>query len=158
MNANYHLSIVAVLLIGSGAALSRAEAQVPVQPRLGFSGTLIDLNPRLDIPAPEGIVSRGMRVDSVTRGTPAAHLGLERGDVVISIDSMRFTTQAGYLHALRCAGQKPSLIIRNIRTGELIRRSVSLPHAEPPVDQAGPQLPDTYLMSIDLAADMFPGR
>jgi S1-C subfamily serine protease len=148
------LASLAVLFLVTARS---AKAQPLDPPRLGFRGTLVAVDPR-EIPAPDEFANQGMRVDSVTRGTPAARLGLERGDVIISVDSMRFTTQAGYLHALRCAGQQPSLIIRNVRTGELIRRSVSLPHQLPPDDEAGPQPPDTYLMSIDLAADMNPRR
>lgn len=131
----------------------REEAQ---QPRLGFSGTLVDLDPRIGLPTLEELPSRGMRVDQVTVGTPAALMELERGDIVISIDSMRFTSQAGYLHALRCAGQRPSLIIHDVRTKRFIRRSVDLPHVELPLDEAVPHPPETYLMAIDLESDFRP--
>jgi hypothetical protein len=129
------------------------EAQ---QPKLGFTGTLVDLDPRIGLPTLEELASRGMRVDQVTAGTPAARMGLERGDILISIDSMRFTSQEGYLHALRCAGQRPSLIIYDTRTKRFIRRSVELPHAELPLDEAVPRPPHSYWMSIDLESDFKP--
>jgi hypothetical protein len=94
-----------------------------------------------------------MRVDSVRRGSPALRMGLEPGDVVISIDNMRFTTHKGYLWALRCASQRPSLIIHDMRGRGLLRRSCHLPHVPPPEEERHPNPPETYWMAIDLRSD-----
>jgi S1-C subfamily serine protease len=122
-------------------------------PRLGFQGTVVDLKPDVGVPAPDGVPNRGIRVDSVRPNTPAARMGLERGDIVIAIDVMRFTTLEGYYQALRCSGQRPSIVLINVRNGRLTRKSISLPHEMPSDDECGARPPDSYLMSIDLESD-----
>lgn len=122
-------------------------------PKLGFQGTIVALGPRAAVPAPDGVPNRGLRVDSVKAGTPAARMGLERGDILIAIDTMRFTSLEGYYQALRCSGQRPSIILINVRNGQLTRKSTALPHAAPPDEECGARPPHSYLMSIDLRSD-----
>ena len=112
------------------------------------------LAPRLGVPAPEGTANRGLRVDRITHNLPAARLGLEVGDIVVSVDSMRFTSYGGFQHALRCAGQRPSFIITDVRTGRLMRRTTDLPHQQPRVCEPVP--PDSYWMSVDLRDEVGP--
>jgi S1-C subfamily serine protease len=131
-----------------------ATTQAAETPRLGFQGTIVTLGSRAVVPAPEGVPNRGIRVDSVKIGTPAARMGLEKGDILISIDSMRFTSLAGYFQALHCSGPRPSLLLINVRNGQLTRKSTSLPHAMPSDEKCGPRPPDSYLMSIDLESDL----
>lgn len=140
-----------VLALTSGPGLAIEPASHPL---LGFNGTLVDLPSNSVVPGPGDLPNRGMRVDTISRGTPASRAGLERGDTLISIDSMRFTTFAGYHQALRCSGQRPSLMIIDRRTGRLVRRSVDLPHKEPAEGECGARPPDTYLMAIDLVEDL----
>lgn len=145
----------AVLLGVWGVQTSYGEAP-PAVPTMGMNATLIDLNQRIGVPAPDGTANRGLRVNRVTRGMPASRLGLEPGDIVVSVDSMRFTTYTGFQHALRCAGDRPSFIIVDVNTGRLIRRATELPHQQPEVCE--PRAPESYWMSIDLADDMAPRR
>jgi len=140
----------AIVVFASAAAFGQESSR---QPRLGFEGSLVKLSPRT-VPAPDDTPNMGMRVDSVQRGGSAWRMGLERGDIVISIDSMRFTSREGYLHALRAAGQRPSIILVDVRTGQLKRRTCNLPHRELSEADREPKAPDTYLMAIDLAEDM----
>jgi len=130
-----------------------AAAHAADTPRLGFRGTIVDLGPNAAVPAPDGVPNRGIRVDSVQANTPAARMGFERGDVIVAIDVMRFTTLEGYFQALRCSEQRPSIVLINVRNGKLVRKSASLPHVMPSDDECGARPPDSYLMSIDLESD-----
>jgi S1-C subfamily serine protease len=144
-------SIVTILALATVGALNATAADTP---RLGFRGTVVDLNADAGIPAPDGVPNRGIRVQAVQANTPAARMGLEPGDVIISIDAMRFTSLEGYYQAVRCAGQRPSIVLINVRNGQFVRRSTSLPHTLPPDEACGPRPPDSYLMSIDLESDL----
>ena len=136
-----------------GMAVIQAKGEVAVAaPRLGINAVIVDLNPRTGVPAPQGVASRGLKINRVDRGTPGAQLGLQPGDVIVSVDSMRFTTYEGFQHALTCAGQRPSFIIIDVNTGRLVRRATNLPHQSPNVCE--PMKPDSYWMSIDLRSDM----
>lgn len=141
----------AAVLIGLFAAAFGqvlAEGDGAPAPPLGINGTLVDLPDRV-VPAPSELPNRGIRVNRVYAETPAARLGLERGDVVVAVDTMRFTSYAGYRHASACSGDRPSFVIVDVRTGRLIRRSVEFPHRRPDDAWCQPHPPDTYLMSID---------
>ena len=105
-------------------------------------------------PSPDKVPNKGLRIESVRRGWPAAQMGLETGDIVVSIDSMRFSTLDGYRQALRAAGQRPSIVLIDVRTGKLRRKSCNLPHQEPAEEDRKAKPPHSYLMSIDLVEDM----
>ena len=137
-----------------GSCLSDSLAgEVPRQPLLGCSGNLVDMPKRL-VPSPDKVPNKGLRIESVRRGWPAAQMGLETGDIVVSIDSMRFSTLDGYRQALRAAGQRPSIVLIDVRTGKLRRKSCNLPHQEPAEEDRKAKPPHSYLMSIDLVEDM----
>lgn len=143
-----YFTVICCAMTATAAAVQAADT-----PRLGFRGTVVDLGPRAVVPAPDGVPNRGIRIDSVQMNTPAARMGFERGDIIVAIDVMRFTTLAGYFQAVRCSEQRPSIVLINVRNGKLVRKSVSLPHAMPSDEECGARPPDSYLMSIDLESD-----
>lgn len=118
---------------------------VASQPYLGFDGTLVQLPQGFGF----GNGIKGMRVNWVNRRSPASQMGLERGDVIVTIDNIAFKSHAGYLAALRMSSQKPSLIIINVRNGRLTRVNCSLPHTRDHREH-----PDTMGLAIDLVEDM----
>jgi len=87
----------------------------PVQPRLGINYTVIPCH--------------GYRVNYVVWGTPAARMGLEPGDVVLSINGTRLTYNGAHTYALSRAvhtGGWVTLRIRDVRTGWVVTRSGNL--------------------------------
>ena len=136
--------------------LAAAEAELPKQPAMGFEGHLVDISTYL--PGTEEYANVGMQVDDVKRGSPAWKMGLERGDILVSIDNWRFGTMKGYLQALRAAGQRPSMILIDGRTKKMVRRPCNLPHAEPSEEDSTPRKPDTYLVGITLESDIQPNQ
>jgi len=89
--------------------------------------------------SPLGIQGRfdhgyGLVVERVRRGSPAGRIGLEPGDVVRAIDGRWLRTEADYrrqLRSLSADGQRVArssvqLIIRDVRTGRLLRRPVQI--------------------------------
>lgn len=125
--------------------LFSVQRAVASQPYLGFDGTLVD------VPARFGFDGRikGMRVNWVKRGAPAARMGLERGDIILTIDNIAFRSHAGYLAALRMSSQRPGLMIINVRNGRLTRVNCSLPHTRDTREHR-----DTMGLAIDLIEDM----
>jgi hypothetical protein len=96
------------------------------QPKLGFGGTLVEVKGEFE-------VFRGYRVDSVRRGTPAAHMQLERGDIVLFIGrSMAFTTHEAYLYAPRQQGRTATIGIINVRNSKLAWDTCRLNHNPEP--------------------------
>ena len=96
------------------------------QPKLGFGGTLVQLEGDFE-------AFRGYRVDSVRRGTPAAQMGFERGDIVVFIGrNMAFTTHEAYLYALRQQGKTTTIGIINVRNGKLVWAKCRLNHSPEP--------------------------
>lgn len=143
-----------VAAMGMVVLMTSSSWSTPPSPSLGVDGDIVDLPRRSVVPPSPDYPNRGFRITRVHPRTPAAAMGLERGDIIISIDTMRFTSMKGLRHALVCAGQRPSILIVNVRTGNFVRRSVNLPHREPDFDYCVPQPPDSYGMSIDLESDM----
>jgi S1-C subfamily serine protease len=126
---------IAILLLAS--AVSRAD-----QPKLGFGGTLVEVKGEF-----EGF--RGYRVDSVRRGTPAARMGFERGDIVVFIStSMAFTTHEAYLYALRQQGRTAKIGLINVRDGKLVWTTCRLDHDPEPHQTE--ETPDGVIM-VDFA-------
>jgi hypothetical protein len=141
-----------VLLLILAAATSISA--IPPAPVFGVDADIVDLSPYGVVPGPYGVPNRGLLIRRVFRNTPAAHMGLERGDILIAIDSVRFTTMAGVRQALRCAGDRPSLVLLDVRSGRLIRRTAWFPHRQPDPVFCEPSPPDSYYMSIDLVPDL----
>jgi S1-C subfamily serine protease len=154
MTRTLALSCAAMLTVvfAVPATVWAEEASVPKQPRMGFEGHLVDISNNL--PAGENVPSLGMQIDGIKRGGPAWKMGLEKGDIIVSIDAWRFTTNKGYLQALRAAGQRPSIIVIDSRAKKLVRRPCSLPHAEPSAEDLKPKKPDSFMMGITLEDDL----
>jgi hypothetical protein len=115
------------------------------QPKLGYGGTLIPLKGEFE-------AFRGYRVDSVRRGTPAARMGLERGDIVVFIGrNMAFTTHEAYLYALRQQGNTATIGIINVRNGRLVWANCRLNH-DPQPHRA--ETPPNGLVMVDFARNM----
>ena len=73
----------------------------------------------------------GFRVTGVMRGTPAAVVGLERGDTVLSINGYRLTYLGADLPARADAARRGGwarLRIQDVRTGRIASRTVNLFH------------------------------
>jgi S1-C subfamily serine protease len=114
------IGLLAALLV-SFTAKARAD-----QPKLGFSGTLIQLGQDYE-------PLHGYRVDSVRPRTPAAQIGLERGDIVVYISqTMAFTTRDAYLYALRQQGRTCKIGVINVRNGKLVWTTCQLNHNPQP--------------------------
>ena len=96
------------------------------QPRLGFSGDLVGLAGQYEIHLPNGM--KGVKIRSVNRVGPARRMGLERGDIILTIDNVAFSSWEGYFAALRMASQRPNVVLINVRNGRPTRRNCSLPH------------------------------
>lgn len=143
----FRTAVIAVAWL-SLTAMSMAYADDrPRQPHLGFDGDLVKLPKKFDEMFDGNLI--GMKVNSVNRGSPAARMGLERGDIIINIDNWSFKSYDGYKAALRQASEKPSIVLINVRTNKLTRRSCNLPHI---VDEG--EHPDTFRLAIDLERDM----
>ena len=85
------------------------------QPYLGFQGTM---------------VAEGMWIASVAHGSPAASIGLEQGDIIVQVNDHKVNSRACYLNALNDSPDLCSVLVRNVRNGQLewsqvqIRQSV----------------------------------
>lgn len=113
--------IASVTILSLMPTVCRAD-----QPKLGFSGTLVEVKGEF-----EGF--QGYRVNSVRRGTPAAQMQLERGDIVLFIGrNMAFDNQEAYLYALRQQGQIATIGIINVRNGKLVWDTCRLNHNPEP--------------------------
>ncbi len=115
------------------------------QPKLGFSGKLVSL------PRGQGEL-QGYRVDSVARGSLAADMGLERGDIVAYLgETMAFTTHEAYLYALRQQGRTTKIGVINVRNGRLVWCTCRLNHNPEPHYAEDP--PNGVVM-VDFAHNM----
>jgi tetratricopeptide (TPR) repeat protein len=59
-------------------------------------------------------------------GTPAAGLGLEYGDVIVSINGSYVNTQSEFVAAVHSSPDVMNFVLRNVRTGQLQNMSVRL--------------------------------
>ena len=57
---------------------------------------------------------RGMRIDGVSEGRPAANSNLQRGDVVVSIDTVQVIDMMSYMQALSLfnAGETSTVVVQ----------------------------------------------
>jgi len=111
------------------------------QPKLGFSGTLVK------VPGQEPL--KGYRVDSVTRDSLAAKMGLKRGDVVLVIgETLGFTTHEAYQYALRQQGKTTKIGVIRSRDGKLTWLTCPLGHnPDPHAEESPPE----GLIAVDFA-------
>jgi S1-C subfamily serine protease len=63
----------------------------------------------------------GARVTAVWPGSPAQRIGLEPGDVIVAIDNQPVRTLAEFNRLVENSGRRVSLIIRNVRNGQLVQ-------------------------------------
>ncbi len=139
---NLHRLFVVGLVFGVALAVKPALSD---QPKLGFSGTLVQMRG-------DNEPFRGYRVDSVSRGWPAAAMGVEKGDIILFIGrNMAFTTREAYLYALRQQGRTTDIGLINIRNGKLTWRRCRLNHNAEPHQMEDP--PPGVIM-VDFARDM----
>ena len=71
----------------------------------------------------------GYRILSVSWGTPAARIGLEPGDVVLTINGYPMTYYGAHVEAVQEAlysGGWLSFTVRDVRTGHIVHRGTSL--------------------------------
>ena len=117
-----------LMLVGtSQAQTQRAVGLRPTpqaQPRLGF---------RYDL-----VARQGLQVRWVTPGSLAAQMGLERGDMIISVNGQSVGYMGAYDQAMLSAarfGGNVKLAIRDVRTGMIQYRSTNLfgPRPQPVV-------------------------
>jgi S1-C subfamily serine protease len=59
-------------------------------------------------------------------GTPAAALGLEYGDVIVSINGVAVNTQAEYVNAVHASPDEMKLVVRDCRTAQFLEMTVRL--------------------------------
>ena len=68
----------------------------------------------------------GLVVERVRRGSPAGRIGLEPGDVIRAIDGRWLWTEADYRRQLRNSDGNLQVIVRDVRTGQLLSRSMTV--------------------------------
>jgi hypothetical protein len=66
--------------------------------------------------------AQGMKIERVTPGSPAARLGLEAGDVILSVNGQPVRNQADYARLLDQGGGRVRLEILNGRDGKKVVR------------------------------------
>ena len=84
----------------------------PPRPILGIQGSLL--------------IGTGMRINAVKPGTPAATTGLEVGDVLVSVDGRPLRNSGDFERAMQNVNGYARLGIRDVRTGNILYRSVQL--------------------------------
>ncbi len=127
MNAAARTATVALILLLSAGAASQSLAE-DLRPT-GHSGPgLGSTVPRLGF-AYQVMPGDGFRVVIVRPGTPAAQIGLEIGDVVLSINGLLLTHAGADLPARIEAARRGGWVrigIREVRTGRVVFRSTNL--------------------------------
>jgi S1-C subfamily serine protease len=113
-NAHRFLT-VALLMFNIGAAATMAQAQQveefrrPVSqqlPKLGFYGHIV--------------YGQGLVIENVSWGTEAAHIGLERGDMIVSVNGQPIRNWNDYNLAMYYSGGSGRLVVRDWRSGALL--------------------------------------
>ena len=61
---------------------------------------------------------RGVRLDGVVDGSPAARAGLREGDVIVGIDARDVDGLQGYADALRALAPGDTITVRLLRDGQ----------------------------------------
>jgi S1-C subfamily serine protease len=68
----------------------------------------------------------GVEVLRVYPNTPAEHIGLEVGDVIVSVNGRAVTSTVDFRRAMNDSGGQVRLRVRDVRTGNLVYRSARL--------------------------------
>ena len=110
-------------------------------PRLGFDGELVDypawiggapkIAPRFITPGAVSKTCKGIRIVSVDHRSIASRMGLERGDIILTVDKQAFSDWEGYRWALRTSDQNVEILTLDCRKrgqAALTRTIVRVPH------------------------------
>ena len=79
----------------------------------------------------EAIEGQGIRVVAIARGSPAALVGLDPGDVIMDINGKPVRTMDEYHEAIRKSASEMWFTVLNIRTGKPLGTVVQLDRVEP---------------------------
>jgi len=131
---------VLLLLLTAGTALEAYGQPAQLAPRLLPGHNTVTQPPLLGY-SYQVIPGYGFQVTGVLGGTPAARIGLELGDVILSINGHRLTHYGADVPARILAarhGGWVTLRIRDVRTGLFVTRSTNLFHQYHPIGPVGP--------------------
>jgi hypothetical protein len=135
MNARFSIAALLILGLSLAAFVAPAVAAGPANtlliapgephglPKFGFSSSTI--------------YGYGQRVESVRPGGRAARLGLEPGDVILSLNGYRLTYSGSWNDALSRAlydGGFVQLRVRDVRTGLVVARQTRIGFGGGPVE------------------------
>ena len=79
----------------------------------------------------EAIEGQGIRVVAIARGSPAALVGLDPGDVIMDINGKPVRTTDEYHEAIRKSASEMWFTVLNVRTGKSLGTVVQLDRMEP---------------------------
>jgi len=95
-----------------------STVRLPDSGPIGPVGPVAAVQPRImPLPGPVG-PHYGQRVDNVVPGSPAARIGLEPGDVLVTGNHIPLTCKGELLRAINQSGGHLQLTVINIRTGQ----------------------------------------
>ncbi|TWU24801.1 PDZ domain-containing protein [Novipirellula artificiosorum] len=85
----------------------------------GPLGPVAMVQPRImPVPGPGPQPQYGQRIDSVVPGSPAAAVGLERGDILVTANHVPLTCKGELSRAINSSGGQLHLTVINVRTGQ----------------------------------------
>ena len=126
------LSTVFLAALGSGVAAAGPMAAAPASKgRLGFAALPISPQLRAHFGAPG---DRGVLVDLVRPDSPAAHAGLEVGDVVTEVDGDAATSARDVIEALSDRKKGDEVAIEAVRSGKHLELHAKLETDPPAAD------------------------
>jgi S1-C subfamily serine protease len=154
------LSAMFLAALGSGVAAAGPIAKAPAHPaapvpavskgRLGFAALPISPALRAHFGAPD---DRGVLVDLVRPDSPAAHAGLEVGDVVTEVDGAAATSARDVVEALSDRKKGDEVTIAAVRDGKHVELHARLETDPPVADMFG--MPDDFATGGDDIRHMF---
>lgn len=120
------LSAVVLATAGMNADAQQSfEYRRPVtsgMPKLGFYGHIV--------------YGQGLMVDSVSWATEAARIGLEPGDVIVSVNGRPIRSWSDYNAAMYYSGGRGRLVIRDVRSGWTVPANFALNNGRGPSSYA----------------------
>ena len=107
-------SVIATVTLDGGA---HRNEPLPDKSEFGASGEVVE--------------GQGIRVVAIVRGSPAALVGLDPGDVIIDINGKPVRTMDEYDEAIRQSPDEMWFTVLNVRTGKPLGTVVQLDRMEP---------------------------
>jgi len=154
------LSALFLVGLGGGVAAAGPIAKAPAHPaapipaaskgRLGFAALPISPALRAHFGAPD---DRGVLVDLVRPDSPAAHAGLQVGDVVTEVDGSAATSARDVIEALSDRKKGDEVAIVAVRDGKRVELHATLETDPPAADMFG--MPDDFGGNDDDFRHMF---